>query len=161
MVLFFSDSFDHLEGDMTSNSSSMTNETHKCSRCGQIKPISEFYIRKSGSKTGRPGDACKICTKEKTRQWYRDHPEKTREKAKIWREKHPERVRSIMRVAWRKWFKRLSPEKRQEMNRKRAEAATCRILRDHASAMRDDPEHLSTDFILQLARIKKPKVSEF
>ena len=57
----------------------------KCSRCGKVKPVSEF----SKSKYRKDGLRiyCKICDKEKSKQFRKEHPEyhkKYREENRDW-----------------------------------------------------------------------------
>lgn len=41
----------------------------KCGKCGVIKPISEFYIRKDG----KPMWACKECNKKLVKKWNKEN----------------------------------------------------------------------------------------
>lgn len=46
----------------------------KCTKCGEEKPLSEFFKDK-GQKSGlKP--SCKTCCKKKTREWINENPEK-------------------------------------------------------------------------------------
>lgn len=51
-------------------------ETKRCSRCGLVKPLDEFYPSPQG-KQGRKS-ICKVCTETQRRQYRRDHPESYR-----------------------------------------------------------------------------------
>lgn len=57
--------------------------------------------------------ACKVCARERSKQWYRDNPDIVKSRAKQWRKDHPEEVRS----KYLKW-KEDNPGKEQEKNRK-------------------------------------------
>lgn len=48
-------------------------ETKKCSRCGEIKSLLEFYYRKS---IGKYLSWCKVCEKEQVRNWRKTHERK-------------------------------------------------------------------------------------
>lgn len=51
--------------------------TKRCSVCGKVKPITEFYTtrpRKDGT-VGRRAD-CKECVKERSKEWRSSHPRK-------------------------------------------------------------------------------------
>jgi len=47
----------------------------KCSKCGELKDITEYYQHADG-KDGR-FNHCKICQRELVRQWIKDNPEKS------------------------------------------------------------------------------------
>lgn len=74
--------------------------TKFCLRCKQIKPLSDFYIRKSGSRAGKPIEHCKKCVCDKAREYreatgspYKD-PMRKAKKAKydrVYRATHPEK----------------------------------------------------------------------
>lgn len=38
-------------------------ETKRCSKCGEVKGVEEYYFRKSGPQPGKPLGRCKICQK--------------------------------------------------------------------------------------------------
>jgi hypothetical protein len=65
-----------------------------CTRCGQEKPVSEYYVIKT-NKGERHGSRCKSCCSE-TKKEYRKRPEViAREKTygEVWREEHREEQR--------------------------------------------------------------------
>ncbi len=59
-----------------------------CSRCGEIKPISEYT--KSKSRKDGLCSICKICDRERGRQYYLGHLERERKKRKAYSESHKE-----------------------------------------------------------------------
>lgn len=83
-----------------------------CSKCGEEKPFSEFWVsRKGRTKDGYVG-RCKECSKRARREWAaknRDkestynraknqaNPERAREQAKKWRKENPERYAELHR----------------------------------------------------------------
>jgi hypothetical protein len=81
-------------------------KTHKrCTTCGEIKPISEFYKGKKGYRS-----ACKPCNNKAASQWQRNNPKKVREAGERWRKTHPDHVYKQSEVAYenslarnRKW----------------------------------------------------------
>ncbi len=54
----------------------------KCSRCGNIKPIDEFYNDKD-SKDGK-GYRCKACRQILTLSWRKRNPEQVKSTMKKW-----------------------------------------------------------------------------
>lgn len=94
-------------------------ETKQCSKCKEIKIVSEFFLNK-----GQPRNSCKVCTKaqndawyqrnkkqvcQRTGSYYRDNKEKYTEYQRAWRVKNPEagrettqRYRNKDRVAYRR-----------------------------------------------------------
>lgn len=56
-------------------------KTKKCSKCGKIKPLSEFYgdgnIRKSTGKQGKRSE-CKACSLEVSHQWNKENKNRRR-----------------------------------------------------------------------------------
>lgn len=95
-------------------------EQKRCSSCGKIKPLDEFYNR-TISKDGK-SYICKQCQKK----YFTEHKDKRNKWREEYYKKHPEKVRQY------------------EKNR------VCKILREHHDDVADDPEHLSTDFIASL-----------
>ena len=59
----------------------------KCTKCGEIKHISRFYKSKSG-KYGVTSE-CKICYKDRNKNYNDNHKEKIKEAHKKWNEKNP------------------------------------------------------------------------
>jgi hypothetical protein len=57
-----------------------------CNTCGETKDIEEFY-------TGEW--LCKACSKTRTVQYKRDHPEYNREQIKLYRQRYPEKVKQL------------------------------------------------------------------
>ncbi len=116
-----------------------------CRRCGK----EEFYAK----------ELCYSCYR---RQWLKNNPEKYEHVKKknvqytkeLWK-KHPElKEKSLLKFIESKTHKEL---KESESLKKQ----TCKILREHAEEMKDDPEHLTTEFMQKLIGIKckKPKVN--
>lgn len=62
-----------------------------CAKCKQEKDISEFYIRK---KTGKPGQWCKECGKDYSREYRKHNGDKTRSQCRKWRQKNREYLSS-------------------------------------------------------------------
>src|SRR4051812_39229563 len=64
----------------------------KCKRCGEIKPLDEFYANKSGRQATRP--ECKVCTLAEKAWRHAQNPTPARERTKKWQAENPERVRA-------------------------------------------------------------------
>ncbi len=65
-------------------------ETKKCTKCGEVKPITEFYKRHDRDGTR---SHCKKCENESTNNWRRNHLERANEIVRKCRNLHPERIR--------------------------------------------------------------------
>jgi len=79
-------------------------ETKKCSKCGETKPVGEFYKR-SVSKDGL-NYYCKECSKASASQWNKEHPEQKYAANRRWQKNHPEHVRAKGRERMKRWYKR-------------------------------------------------------
>lgn len=123
-------------------------KSKRCGRCGEIKPISEFY-QHIGHRDGL-ASTCKKCDKERnkkyyeshiekakesSRKWYRNNVEHAKEQSRRWREANPEKRRQALR----KWRER-NREKDREKTRRRYLA---------------DPEYFKRTGAKKRARIKK------
>lgn len=71
-----------------------------CSRCGVVKPLSDYYIYCSGRNAGRYYARCKACGAELAKLYEATHPEQRRARARKWREENRERY-SAWCKAWR------------------------------------------------------------
>lgn len=85
----------------------MGSELKPCSKCGQLKPLNEFY-KASGTKDGHRGE-CIACAKVIRREWYDANRDKAFESARRWNERNPERV-----AAYREEY-RNRPERKRAM----------------------------------------------
>ena len=63
----------------------------KCTNCGTLKPISEFYKNKDG-KYG-VGSWCKECAKEHNKKYRENNKEDIKERDKKWRENNKEHIK--------------------------------------------------------------------
>lgn len=70
-------------------------ETKKCNKCGEIKPVSEYYRRGNSYR-----HICKICNKEAVAQWRAEKPKETSLKRKIYRATRVEKDR-LQAKNWR------------------------------------------------------------
>lgn len=52
-------------------------ETKVCTKCKEVKPLSEFGIRKE--RNNRPRSACKKCDSKQSQKWNENHREKFRQ----------------------------------------------------------------------------------
>lgn len=63
----------------------------RCKRCGEVKPLDEFY-RHDGCRDGvRP--ECKRCNLAEKAERHRRNPHPARDRTSRWREDHPDRYR--------------------------------------------------------------------
>ena len=82
-----------------------------CSKCGLAKPLTDFYIRKSGKNAGKPIEKCKACAKAVSKLFSQKNSDIIRARSREWRNRNIENVRAKYRE-WRK------------QNREKAIAAT-------------------------------------
>lgn len=61
-------------------------ETKKCSTCGEVKPINEFYKQRD-SKDGLHS-RCKCCKNKKQKEYCKKHFKKIKEYNKKWKKEH-------------------------------------------------------------------------
>ena len=80
-----------------------TMETKKCGKCGEVKPISEFFKHKNTKDRMFP--QCKCCMKKIKEEYRKKHPEKTKE----YRKKHQKEIKE-----YRKEYRKKHPEKTKE-----------------------------------------------
>jgi len=64
----------------------------KCSKCGEIKPISEFYFRKDSNKYRTE---CKICCSIYYKQWCINNSEYCKIKSKKWKKENALKVNQM------------------------------------------------------------------
>lgn len=85
------------------------------------------------------------------REYYRKHREEIMARRKAYYEAHKEEI-----ITHNAAYQKAHPEKYREYERKhkerKAREETCKILKEHKQALADDPERLSTDFILKLVQ---------
>jgi hypothetical protein len=68
----------------------------RCTRCGETKPISDFYRNKSSK--GGVSSECKQCTLERAKAYRATHSEEKREYQKAYRATHQERKREYAKA---------------------------------------------------------------
>lgn len=100
-------------------------DVKRCSKCGEDKPVSEFYKNRQTKDGLQP--ECKSCKNK-----YQDAKRKA----------NPEKFNAYHR----KWYKANSEKIREQHNK----SAMCKVLKKHHEDVKDDPEHLSTDFIRRI-----------
>ena len=69
----------------------MESDMKQCSKCGETKPLSEYYKR-TDTKSGYHAQ-CKECVKGKVSEAYFANPEPAKQRSKVWRKDNPERVK--------------------------------------------------------------------
>ena len=94
-------------------------ETKKCSTCGEVKPINEFYKQKS-HKDGL-NSYCKCCMNKKIEEWRKKHPKE--------RIKHQNKYRKKHLKERREYQKKYQKEHKEYMNKYRKEHVVA-LLKD-------------------------------
>jgi hypothetical protein len=61
-----------------------------CTKCGETKPLSEFY-KASTTRDGLRGD-CKTCFKRRAANWYQENRDHVIARVKKWQAENPDRV---------------------------------------------------------------------
>ncbi len=89
-------------------------ETKKCSKCGEVKPISECH--KSKISNDGYNWRCKSCRNELNKKWYRKNKQVVRERMKKWRLVNKEKCREISKK-WRQ--KNILDVRKKESERQR------------------------------------------
>ena len=67
----------------------------RCTKCGELKPESEFYAAK-GCKGGLRGD-CKTCHARRAKEWYAKNRERSIASVKRWQQENKERLNAYRR----------------------------------------------------------------
>ena len=75
-------------------------QTKRCTKCGEVKPVSEFYKR-AESRDGLVSN-CKACCSAATKRWRENNADRDRARKYAWREKNRERAREIDRKSCQK-----------------------------------------------------------
>jgi hypothetical protein len=86
--------------------------TKKCTKCGEIKVIEEFYKARD-MKDGRQS-LCKVCKREHSRNWWHADIDKHRDDVKKWHKANREKVLNNVRQ-----WKRNNPDKARAQHLKR------------------------------------------
>jgi hypothetical protein len=69
----------------------------RCTKCGELKPLSAFY-REKGGRDGHRGD-CKACFAARAKRWYSENRELAFARVKAWQRANPERVKATRKAA--------------------------------------------------------------
>ena len=69
----------------------------RCTKCGELKPLTEFYRQKTG-RGGYRAD-CKACLAARAKQWYRRNREHAIAQVKAWQQANPDRVKAARKAA--------------------------------------------------------------
>jgi len=104
----------------------MTQPTKRCARCGEEKPLTEFYIDTRG--WGGKSSWCKDCVREYNRQNYAKHSEKYKAYARKYRREHNEELK-LKRASHYKKNKVAINRKNDEWRRKTEPLLRQQVLR--------------------------------
>ena len=67
-----------------------------CSKCGLNKSLEEFYIRKTGHRTGSYYEKCRDCYKQRGRNYYQENRERQLKLALLRKQKYKEDRRKFL-----------------------------------------------------------------
>ena len=73
-------------------------ESKKCSRCGNMRPIGEYYRSKVTSDSRR--SACKKCDHNDNAAAYSKDPDYTKNRFRKWAHENPQRMKEIEKERW-------------------------------------------------------------
>lgn len=79
-------------------------ETKKCSKCGEVKPINEFYKQKS-HKDGCQS-YCKNCCSQWGKLYYQKNPEEQKNRVRNWVDKNKEKVKIFQKESYLRNFEK-------------------------------------------------------
>lgn len=74
-------------------------ETKICNKCKTEKPISDYYVRKSGKEEGYILPNCKNCISKNSTIWKRKNRKRDNKNQKEWRVKNRERVLELSAIS--------------------------------------------------------------
>ena len=83
----------------------MIPETKTCSRCFKDKPISDYYLFKSGPQAGHIKQPCKQCTGQRAADYRKSHPDKMRRYSRTWKKNNPDKVKQYKSQYYQKHIK--------------------------------------------------------
>lgn len=83
----------------------MMPETKICSRCFEDKPISEYYLFKSGPQAGHIKQPCKHCTTQNAKNYRILHPDKIHKYNTAWKKNNPDKVKQQKSRYYQKYIK--------------------------------------------------------
>jgi hypothetical protein len=133
--------------------------TKVCNKCKVEKPLSAFHTDKTLSSGVR--GICKVCGLSYAKSRYHTDPEykqKSNERSMgyYWNRRARDPMYRRKPIALKtkriKRVRRRVPKLAQVPETRVSE--TCRILQAHHTAMKDDPDHLTTEFIQKLVGVE-------
>lgn len=87
--------------------------TKKCSKCREVKNVTEFYTRLSRKGETVFRGECKKCRAEKGKEWIRRNPEARKKIAKRWELKNPDKRRFYKRTSAKRCSEKNKPQKQK------------------------------------------------
>lgn len=105
--------------------------TKTCTRCGVVKSVSEFAMRKDRTNSTR--SICRKCANELSAQWRINNPDKQRELSKKWLDLNKEKLK-IYQATWREKHRKPKIKKEKKapwhVRNKERSRELCRLWRD-------------------------------
>lgn len=124
--------------------------TKRCGKCGEYKPLDQFYASKK--KCGR-GSRCKICSREFAAAWRAANPEKAKTSIAEYREKNKDKIRAE-KIAWAAANRDRMLKLKSAWNKANAEK---RRLYEHNRRARQSGEKLSPCLGDKLFKLQRGK----
>lgn len=124
-----------------------------CSKCGETKPVTEFYKR--GGKRNGLQPHCKACNKANATAWYADNAEKVSAASLAWRSANPERHKANANA----WAAANKDRRRATIAAwAKANPEACRIKNHNRRArVRENGGRLSNGLAAKLLKLQRGK----
>jgi len=119
----------------------------KCSKCGVVKGVEEFY--KNKSKKDGYSDQCKICGRQCRKQYRETNPEKIRQEKKRYREANRDKAKLLS-----KQYREANPEKIKQSGKQYRKANPGKEKQKSKQRVENLPEY----YILNILKITKSDI---
>lgn len=101
--------------------------TKKCTKCGEVKDLNNFYLKKRG-KYGRTG-SCKVCEADKNRKYWQANKDKLSDKSKKYYQENKEQHKEVTKK-WRAYNKEKVSYFHTKYNKKQAKKMSFRYIKN-------------------------------